>query len=423
MVKAADNDIEKITYIKKHQLHGVEMNPTMYALAVANMIFKGDGKANMSNGSCFDLEDMLQNQDYNYTSSILNPPYSQKEKGLKELDFILHSCEMTNKGGKVVAIVPKSVFIDRKNKELKSVLLAKHTVEAVITMPDDLFYPVGTNVAIIVITAKIPHSNAKEVFFYDFKDDGYEMAVRKGRQYINYKEKKKELLLTYKNKKQTSLSAYATIQAEDEWIVESYLSTDYTKLNKDTFISAVASFKAHMFLQDPLKNKMAKLNTPSVVLDTSNWETLKILNIFSFSKLTTPADIKKTTGLINLLGAAKVNNGVVQRVAASDKYKMSEGNVLSLNLQGQGGSGLAYYQQNKFYATSTVGILTPVGFTLTENIGIFLATVLSLLKQNYSFGRGISQERLQKETIKLPMKDGNIDWNFMENYMKEIEGE
>lgn len=52
MMRTATTEAE-VESIKKKQLIGVEQNPSMYALAASNMILRGDGKANLYQGSCF----------------------------------------------------------------------------------------------------------------------------------------------------------------------------------------------------------------------------------------------------------------------------------------------------------------------------------------------------------------------------------
>lgn len=53
MFKAAKTDKEK-EIIKSEGLTGIEQQPNMYALGASNMILRGDGKANLHQGSCFD---------------------------------------------------------------------------------------------------------------------------------------------------------------------------------------------------------------------------------------------------------------------------------------------------------------------------------------------------------------------------------
>jgi type I restriction enzyme M protein len=53
MMRGADTETAR-RRIKKEGLIGIEQQPNMFALAASNMILRGDGKANLFQGSCFD---------------------------------------------------------------------------------------------------------------------------------------------------------------------------------------------------------------------------------------------------------------------------------------------------------------------------------------------------------------------------------
>jgi len=53
MLKTAHTEDER-KEIKKYRLIGIENSPKMFSLAASNMILRGDGKANLHQGSCFD---------------------------------------------------------------------------------------------------------------------------------------------------------------------------------------------------------------------------------------------------------------------------------------------------------------------------------------------------------------------------------
>ena len=53
--------------------------------------------------------------------------------------------------------------------------------------------------------------------------------------------------------------------------------------------------------------------------------------------------------------------------------------------------------------------------------GLFLATILNLEDYRYSYGRARILGKLKDEIIKLPVdKEGNPDWQFMEDYIKSL---
>jgi hypothetical protein len=52
------------------------------------------------------------------------------------------------------AIIPVSCAIAASDWKIR--IMSKHTLDAVMTMPNELFYGVGTNTCIMVFTAGIP---------------------------------------------------------------------------------------------------------------------------------------------------------------------------------------------------------------------------------------------------------------------------
>lgn len=83
--------------------------------------------------------------------------------------------------------------------------------------------------------------------------------------------------------------------------------------------------------------------------------------------------------------------------------------------------GKCFYQPEDFFAVShgRVNILLPKNFTLTENIALFLVTILEKeFELKYSYNRMLSQEKLNNTFISLPQtNDGNPNWNFIEKYI------
>src|SRR3989344_6013383 len=96
--------------ILQNSLIGVEQEPSMFALAVSNMILRGDGKTNLYQGSCFD--DEIFNQIKNKaTAGFINPPYSQKGENLHEWNFVIQLLNALQKNATGIIIVPMSLAI------------------------------------------------------------------------------------------------------------------------------------------------------------------------------------------------------------------------------------------------------------------------------------------------------------------------
>ncbi|KKW40066.1 MAG: N-6 DNA Methylase family [Parcubacteria group bacterium GW2011_GWA1_54_9] len=252
MVKDAKDDQAKIKSIKQSQLIGVEYQAHIFALACSNMFIHQDGKTNILNGSCFDEEVIQKVKEKKPTVGLLNPPYkSDKKNDTEELEFILNNLECLEQGGKTVAIVPMQAALSQTGKilELKKKLLEQHTLEAVLSMPEELF--INSKVAVVscvmVFTSKRPHPNGKKTFFGHFKDDGFVKRKNRGRVdvYGRWDAIREKWTRAYMNKEDIAgLSVNRVIKPDDEWCAEAYMETDYSVITDAVFIQEVKKYVA-----------------------------------------------------------------------------------------------------------------------------------------------------------------------------------
>ncbi|MDP1443107.1 HsdM family class I SAM-dependent methyltransferase [Priestia megaterium] len=237
MIKKSKTEAE-IENIKSNGLIGVEQQPNMFALAASNMILRGDGKANLYQGSCFDEAITKEVKRLNADVGMINPPYSQKGEGLHELDFVYHMLNSLKEGGTGIAIVPINSAIS--SHPMKEVILKEHTLEAVMSMPDDLFHPVGIVTCVMVFTAHKAHNKNQyhKTWFGFWKDDGFVKTKHLGRTDLNrdWEPIKNEWLGNYFSKKEEAgASVLKKVTANDEWCAEAYLETDYSDINTEDF--------------------------------------------------------------------------------------------------------------------------------------------------------------------------------------------
>lgn len=131
----------------------------------------------------------------------------------------------------------------------------------------------------------------------------------------------------------------------------------------------------------------------------------------------------KKGGNMPYLSATNRNNGVSEFVVVSSpevKKMIQKGNSIAFIRNGVGSIGYAVYKKENFIATSDIS----VGYNenLNKYTGTFITTVADRAREKYSFGYKRTPERLKKERLLLPVTDsGEIDWRFMEQYMKRIE--
>lgn len=247
LFKLAGNNKRKRKSIKKKQIVGVEMRPAMYAYACSNMRFRGDGKSNIYNGDCF-LHSALVKKNHRPTVAFLNPPYDVGCDG--QMKFIEHALDSLDEKaeGRVVAIVQFSCAIkdETELKKVKSRILAKHHLKAVLSMPDDLFYPVGVVTCIMVFEANKPNAGRKTWFGY-FKDDGFEKRKHLGRidARNKYEKIKAKWLDAYRDQEEIpGFSVRKEVTVKDEWCAEAYMETDYGSLSEHDFINKMREYAA-----------------------------------------------------------------------------------------------------------------------------------------------------------------------------------
>ncbi|GHV19944.1 hypothetical protein FACS189494_02720 [Spirochaetia bacterium] len=256
MIADAKGDEKKIKEIKTKQLIGTEYQAHIFALAVSNMYIHQDGKTNVINGSCFDDTIIEAVKAKKPTVGFLNPPYkANKKTDTDELEFVLNNLECLVDGGTCIAIVPAQSALSQSGKifELKKKLLAKHTLEAVLSMPNELFFNSDVNIVtcIMIFTAHKPHPKHKETYFGYYKDDGFVKRKNKGRidalgKWDNIKE---YWLANFINRKEEAgISVNKQITAEMEWLAEAYMETDYSDLTDDDFIIELKKYSAFKVL-------------------------------------------------------------------------------------------------------------------------------------------------------------------------------
>ncbi len=236
MMKHAVTKAEK-DRIKREGLIGVEHLPNMYALAASNMILRGDGKANLHQGSSFDPGIVAAVKAHKCNVGMLNPPYSQGDQDLHELVFVKQMMDCLEPGAVGIAIVPMSCAISPHS--MREELMNFHTLEAVMSMPGELFYPVGTVTCIMVWTAGTPHAiSDRKTWFGYWRNDGFVKTKHKGRidLYGQWEQIRDRWVEMFRNREiHAGLSVIKKVTYTDEWCAEAYMETDYSTITQKDF--------------------------------------------------------------------------------------------------------------------------------------------------------------------------------------------
>lgn len=411
-----DANASEIKDIKKNGLYGVELDTDLYTLAITNMIIRKDGKSNIVCGDCFskDITNNLKNK--HLSLGLINPPYSQKDKC--ELEFVEQLLDVLEPRGLAIAVVPMSCAIGTKFKDARYRLFKNHTLKAVFSMPDDIFYPTGVNVCVMVWEAHKSHDVNKPTFFGYCKDDGFVKRKKMGRidYYSKWDDIEKEWLDLYENCKVVDgKSAMQCVSDVDEWLCEAYMKTDYSTLTLCDFQKAVNDYLAYL-VKNGLTNLNSKFSQDSVQyqLNIDKWQEFKLSKLFDVKAGRYHYADEYNLGTTPYISASNENNGIASRI---DLHPDFEGNCI---VTGKVGC-TAFYQPDAFCATSDVNVLRPKEFVLNKYIGLFIVSVINH-SENYkwNYGRQCRVGDTKEILIKLPTQNNEPDWQFMEDYIKSL---
>jgi type I restriction enzyme M protein len=254
MMNDAGDDETKLDAIRENQIYGIEYEASNVALLVSNMIIHSDGRSNIIWGDTFEVVPNKLKGKNLIDVGLLNPPFKMDKDDIFEFEFIFSNLDAVKEKGTVIALVPASVVTDTTgaNYEYKKRLLKNHTLEAVVSLPEELFANSDTAVVTvgIVITAHVPHPKNKETWFGYWRNDGFVKTKKYGRADVNNQWGRvnglmEQWLSAFVNRKEISqFSVNRKVTPEDEWIAEAYLETDYSLLDMKAFEQTVREYQA-----------------------------------------------------------------------------------------------------------------------------------------------------------------------------------
>ena len=156
-------------------------------------------------------------------------------------------------------------------------------------------------------------------------------------------------------------------------------------------------------------------------LSTDNWKYFKLGGSKGLFEITKgDATISNLEyGEFPVISATMFNNGFNSYKDNGD-FVIVKGNVITVASNGVG-VGKSFYQEDDFIATGDVNILRLKDYKLNRYIALFLCSIIEKERFKYSYGRKWGLNKIKNSKIKLPVtKDNKPDWEFMENYIKQL---
>lgn len=146
-----------------------------------------------------------------------------------------------------------------------------------------------------------------------------------------------------------------------------------------------------------------------------DWKAFKIGDLFDVGKgkYLPEKDIKD--GDTPYITANTIRNGIKKFIGNEPIFT---GNVLTVEKI----NFTSFYQPKPFYCSHDVTVLRHE--RLNKYNGIFIAYMISRQGEKYSYGKQAQLNVTMRESVFLPVdNEGNPDWAFMENFMKQVEEE
>ena len=277
--------------VKEKHIYGIEVEEKAYGLATTNMLIHGDGNSNIKFASCFDCEDFIKQAAPDVI--LMNPPYNAKPIGIpnkyksnwgkakdgkedptkgyvfffffsdviKSMNKEREEKGLPRKEVKLAVLLPVSAAIGTSTfvSEAKKNMLIDNRLEAVFTLPAEIFYPgASVNACCMIFTLGKSHLNAdgttNETFFGFYREDGFVKKKNLGRieQFdadgnSKWKEIENKWIRLYRNKTVVDgLSACKEVSGDDEWLCEAYMKTDYSTLSESEFQKTINNYLSYL---------------------------------------------------------------------------------------------------------------------------------------------------------------------------------
>lgn len=125
------------------------------------------------------------------------------------------------------------------------------------------------------------------------------------------------------------------------------------------------------------------------------------------------------SGEIPFIGASEMNNGVT--AFTGSRNESADFNVLGVNYNGS--VGYSFYHPYKAMFSDDVKRVKWLDSTKNNKYTLlFLSSAIKQQKGKFAYGYKFNVQRMKRQKILLPINSENeIDWAFMEEYMRHIE--
>lgn len=149
------------------------------------------------------------------------------------------------------------------------------------------------------------------------------------------------------------------------------------------------------------------------------FQTKRLENLFTIhsSKKKFNANSIKLDGGCPYVVRTAENNGIKGYTNQNPDY-LNPGNTISLGQD----TATMFYQEKPYFTGDKIKIVEPLAFVLTDKIALYLISCFNKTLSTFKWGQtSFNEEKLKKILVNVPMIDSQIDFNYMETYIKAVE--
>jgi len=446
-VKSNSNQTQ-LDAFRLYRVFGVDLQSSVAALAIVNMIFRGDGKNNIINDDCFArglvatttngepsakfVSRDVKNGQRAITRVLMNPPFALKKSAEKEYRFIEHVLEQMDDGGLLFSMLPCSTMVKAGGyKKWRKNLLEKNTLLSVITFVEDLFYPQSQPPPLAVIIKKgVPHPHDQNVLWIKIKADGYRKIKGKRLRSPKVTDEltiEKALVQSFLVNPNLAVQNIPELQkacpidfqdADFELVPEAYLDAKppTTKELEEGMQQTIREYLAFLIRSSQFSGEVAESVASTPIEHNTTLKEVNIVKLFIPEKGAYHVSAELDFGNIPLISCSTENMGAEGYFDIKDHIHSS-----SLTVASDGTPLTTFYHCYQFAAKDNVIILKPRN-TLKLSTILFIAFQLNRMRWRFSYGRKCYSRKFKKIAVFLPIKDNEIDEAYIEKLCEHCYG-
>ncbi len=154
-------------------------------------------------------------------------------------------------------------------------------------------------------------------------------------------------------------------------------------------------------------------------LNDREWKEFKIGELFEVKRPSARNKDNYEIGYIPFVASGAMNNGVMKCCTPKENEVLDDGNCLTVSPV----DGSTFYQGYDFLGRGGAGssVLMLYGKKMNCYVGLFLSRCVQQTASKYSYGHMANKDGIKRDRFMLPVTDdGEPDYQFMEDYIKEL---